>query len=63
MCQNSIKNIKKKLFGQKFKFLAHSGGWIVLKIIFWPIFSHLVSKLIGFWVIIVLLMAILFCKS
>ncbi len=31
---------------------AHSGGWIVPKIIFWPIFSHLVSKLISFWVII-----------
>jgi hypothetical protein len=54
---------RKNLFGQKLKFLAHSGGWIVLKIICWPIFSHLVSKLIGFWAIIALLMGILFCKS
>jgi hypothetical protein len=47
--KNSIKNIEKnsfreKNFGQKLKFLAHSGGWIVPKIIFWPIFSHLVSS-------------------
>jgi hypothetical protein len=49
--QNSIKNIEKNSFREK-KFLAHSGGWIVLKIIFWPIFSQIVSKLIGFWMII-----------
>jgi hypothetical protein len=29
-----IASEKKKLFGQKLKFLAHSGGWIVLKINF-----------------------------
>ncbi len=45
---------RKKIFGQKLNFLAHSGGWIVLKIIFRSIFSHLVSKLVGFWVIIAL---------
>jgi hypothetical protein len=38
--QNSMKNIEKKLFfrkkffGQKCNFLAHSGGWIVPKNIF-----------------------------
>jgi hypothetical protein len=25
--------LENKIFGQKLKFLAHSGGWIVLKII------------------------------
>jgi hypothetical protein len=42
--QNSIKNIennslRKKFLGQKLKILAHICGWIVLKIIFWPIFK------------------------
>jgi hypothetical protein len=35
--RNPIKNFLseiKRIFGQKFKFLAHSGGWIVSKIIF-----------------------------
>jgi small-conductance mechanosensitive channel len=54
---------EKKKFWSKIKILAHSGGWIVLKIIFWSIFGHLLSKKVGFWVKIALFMAILFCKS
>jgi hypothetical protein len=43
--------------------LAHSGGWIVSKIIFWSIFSHFLSKLFGFWVISALLMTNFIFKS
>jgi hypothetical protein len=32
--KNQPKTSEKKFFGQKSKFLAHSGGWIVPKIIF-----------------------------
>jgi hypothetical protein len=35
----------------------------VLKIIFWSIFSHILSKLIGFWMIIAYLIANLIFKS
>ncbi len=33
-------------FDRFLNFLAHSGGWIVLKINFWPIYSHIISRVI-----------------
>ncbi len=39
-----IKNRKKKIVGQKFMFLAHSGGHEMVTIIFCLIFNHGGSK-------------------
>jgi hypothetical protein len=49
--------LKKKVFGQKLKYLAHSCGWIVPNIIFGLFSVTLYQYYLIFWVISVLKMS------